>query len=361
MAAHYALEIRDDRSIYTLSGELDARAANALWRSVHLEFAPCERLVVDLRRLRSCHHDARAIMVEVHRIWAERARHIAYLSTDARLCGLSLWIIRAAGDETARALGSESQLQEWVGRSSGRVDGIRTAPGDRGRVLPPRPTPPSPAEWSSTQEARWAMQIILGMRPPWFDDLVRTHGFPGLKRWSDTIQRSVDSLTERHGELSAQTLLGLGAFWNGCLYCARGHLLAANLLHFESTGRMFPLSEEDVLRWRNSTQDAALAEIEKRFQGSEREDIGELVLRQGRLALGQSTAAGDEATIGALAQAESAWAMVNACPRAQESARVPPLHPRLSRDRQLLERYRQARRETSMARAVAYGGRSLST
>jgi hypothetical protein len=361
MAGH-ALDIREDRSIYTLTGDFDARAANALWRSVHLELGPCERLVVDLRRLRSCHHEARKVLVEVHRIWAERARHVAYLSTDPRWCGLSLWIMRAAGDGSGKTLGSETQLEEWVSRCTGRADHVPRASSEHGRSVAPRPTPASTSEWSGSQQAHWAMQIILGMRPPWFDDMVRMHGFPGLKRWSDGIQRAMGSLVERHGELDAQVLLGTAAFWSGCLYCASGHLLAASLLYFESTRRMLPLNEDDPLRWRRGTQDNVLIEMEERLSGADLDALAEMVALQGRIKLGRVTADGDDPTTRALGQAESAWAMINACPRAQENTRVPPLHPRLARDRQLVEAYRQARRETVAAsRTAAYGNnRSIS-
>jgi hypothetical protein len=363
MAGH-AFDIREDRSIYALTGDFDARAANALWRSVHLELAPCERLVVDLRRLRSCHHEARKVLVEVHRIWAERARHLAYLSTDPRWSGLSLWIMRAAGDSSGKTLGSETQLEEWVS-STGRANQGARAPSDQGRAVAPRPTPsPSPAgssEGSGNQQAHWAMQLVLGVRPPWFDDMIRAHGFPGLKRWSDLIQRSMNSLVERHGEIDAQVLLGTAAFWSGCLYCASGHLLAASLLYFESTRRLLPLSEDDPLRWRRGTQDNVLIEMEERLSGADLDTLAETVALHGRIKLGRVTADGDDPTTRAIDLAEGAWAMINACPRAQESTRVPPLHPRLVRDRQLLEAYRQARREPAAAgKPAAYGNRGIS-
>jgi hypothetical protein len=372
MAGH-AFDIREDRSIYTLTGDFDARAANALWRSVHLEFGPCERLVVDLRRLRSCHHEARKVLVEVHRIWAERARHLAYLSTDPRWSGLSLWIMRAAGDGSGRTLGSEIQLDEWV-RTTARQNHGSRAGSDQGRAVAPKPTPSpsSSSDWSGINHGygqgqgqghgHWAMQIVLSQRPPWFDDMIRTHGFPGLKRWSDGIQRAMDGLVERHGELDAQVLMGTAAFWSGCLYCASGHLLAASLLYFESTRRLLPLSESDPRRWRADTKDNVLIEMEERLSRADLDTLAETVALQGRIKLGRVTADGDDPTTLAIDQAEVPWAMVNACPRAQEDTRVPALHPRLSRDRQLLEAYRQARREAAGAAktTAAYGSRSVS-
>lgn len=358
MAGH-ALDIREDRCIYTLTGEFDARAANALWRSVHLELAPCERLVIDLRRLRSCHHEARKVLVEVHRIWAERARHVAYLSTDPRWCGMSLWIMRAAGDSSGKTLGSESQVEEWVSRSTGRADQGGRAASDPGRSVAAVPAPASASDWSGNHQTHWAMQIILGMRPPWFDDIVRMHGFLGLRRWSDAIQRATASLVERHGELDAHVLLGTGAFWAGCTYCACGHLLAANLVYFEGTRRLLPISEDEPQRWLETTKDNALIDMEERLAGDDLDALAEIVALQGRIKLGRVTADEDDPTTRGIGQAESAWAMINACPRARESTRVPPLHPRLTRDRQLLDAYRQARREAVAAsRSAAYLGRS---
>lgn len=351
MAGHYALENFDDHSVYTLSGDFDARVTKALWLSVQREFTDCERLLVDLRKLRSCHHDARPILLEVHRIWAERAQHVAYLATDPRIRGLSLWLVRTAGDNDAKNLGSEAQVKEWLGRGDRRSGPIVPATTEQERALPLRgPAPPPPAERNNNQTARWAMQIVLGLRPPWFDELVRIHGFPGLKRWSDTVQLAVETLTEHHGELLAQVLLGLGALWNGCLYCSRGHLLAANLLYFESTRCLFPLCEEEVPRWHSSSEDAVLTEIEECLEGDELRSIGELVLLQGRIKLGRVAVAGDDATARALVQAESAWTLINGCGRPHEGAQVPPLHPRLSRDWQIQTAYRQARRQSGVHR-----------
>lgn len=356
MAGH-ALDIREDRSTYTLSGDYDARAANALWRTVHLELAPCERLVVDLRKLKSCHHEARKVLVDVHRIFTERARHVAYLATDPRWSGLSLWIMRAAGDESSKTLGSESQLDAWV-------DGTRPAPAPKpaaepGRSVTGTPEPAKSSGWSGVQPSHWAMQIVLAVRPPWFDDMVRMHGFPGLKRWSEAVQRAVDGLAERHGELDAHVLLGTAAFWSGCMYCASGHLLAAALLYFESTRSLLPIGEDDPARWRRATKDNALIDMEERLSGADLDALAELVALHGRIKLGRVTADSDDPTTIAIGQAEGAWAMLNMCPRAQENARVPALHPRLSRDRQLLDAYRQARRETAMpGRMAAYRGHS---
>lgn len=364
MAGH-ALDIREDRSIYTLSGDYDARAANALWRSVHLDFAPCERLVVDLRRLRSCHHEARKVLVDVHRIWAERARLVAYLSTDPRWCGLSLWIMRAAGDSSGKTLGSESQVEEWVGSGKNvRPASVARPASEPGRSVAARPTTSASRseEWSGIQPAHWSLQIILGIRPPWFDDMVRIHGFPGLKRWSAAIQRAVDSLVELHGELEAHVLLGTAAFWSGCTYCASGHLLAASLLYFEGTKKLLPIGEEDPVRWRKATKDNALIDMEERLASVDLDALAEKVALHGRIKLGRVTADGDDPTTVSIGHAESAWAMLNVCPRAQESTRVPALHPRLARDRQLLDAYRQARREPVAAAASRpaplYGSRS---
>jgi hypothetical protein len=348
MAGHYALEILDDRSVYTLSGDFDARVTKALWRSVQREFTTCERLLIDLRRLRSCHHDARPILLEVHRIWAERAQHVAYLATDPRIRGLSLWLVRTAGDNDAKNLGSEAQVDEWMGRGDRRSGPIVPVTVEQERPLPLRGPAPTPTDQSSSQTARWAMQIVLGLRPPWFDELVRIHGFPGLKRWSDAVQLAVETLTEHHGELLAQVLLGLSALWNGCLYCSRGHLLAANLLYFESTKGLFPLCEDEVSRWHGSSEDAVLTEIEERLESDELRGMGELVLLQGRIKLGRVAVAGDDATAHALVQAESAWTLINGCGRPPESAQVPPLHPRLSRDWQIQTAYRQARRQSGV-------------
>src|SRR5690606_5840876 len=153
--------------------------------------------------------------------------------------------------------------------------------------------------------------------------------------------------------------LGTGAFWSDCMYCASGHLLAANLLYFESTRSLLPISEDEPQRWREDTRDNALIDMEERLAGVDLDALAEIVALQGRIKLGRVTADPADPPTGGIAQAEGAWPMINACPRARENARVPPLRPRLSRDRQLSDAYRRARRKALAAsRSAAYIGRS---
>ncbi len=343
MAGHYALEISGDLCTYLLSGDFDARSARALQHSAEHELPACRHLVVDLRGLRACHPGARSLLVGVHTTWASRAERIAYLATEARFRGLSLWIMHMAGDENAKAVGSQAQVTRWLGAREGRQEqAFRTLVGSNNTPpIRPRRIRVSHAEQAATQAASWAMQILLGYRPPWFDELVRTHGFLGLRRWTDAVQSAVSALTERHGDFKAQTLLGLCAFWNGCTYCSRGHLLASNLLYFESTNRLFPLPETEVMRWRRTDDDQVLREFEQHL-GGEFDDLRDLVRLQFHIKMG--AAPNGDATARILHETEAAWALVSECSITDDGHTMPPpLHPRLARDRELLEHYHQAR------------------
>ncbi|ACY17068.1 hypothetical protein [Haliangium ochraceum] len=390
MAGPYEFEIQEAYSVYTLTGEFDTRAAHALRRSAQSELVACERLVIDLRKLRNVHQEARVMLADIHRIWAEKAERVAYLATDARLRGLSLWVVRTAGDRRAKALGSPSQMETWL-RSSGASAPRASAPSGNvawpkgnssssgvhpagptaitavvagsgehsaataattvqaapsSRAAAPvngyaRATPTGSSDDPSS--ARWVAQLILGLRPPWFGELIRTHGFAEFERWSDSIQQAIEVATQHHGEIDAQLLLAFTSLWSGCTYCARGHLLAANLIYYETKQSLFPLAEAEVLAWRRLDKERLLSMLGHRITDTELEPMRTLLFQASRIERGRETDPGDEPVVHALTQAATAWTMVGACRNSDATPGVPPLHPRLARDRQLLDSYRRAR------------------
>ncbi|MBX2801551.1 MAG: hypothetical protein KTR31_27995 [Myxococcales bacterium] len=79
------------------------------------------------------------------------------------------------------------------------------------------------------------------------EELVRTHGWRDAGRVGAKVGAALATLEERFGVADAQLLVAFAAFWEGCTYCSRGHLLASNVLRHHHEGRLFPVTPEELL------------------------------------------------------------------------------------------------------------------
>jgi hypothetical protein len=89
-------------------------------------------------------------------------------------------------------------------------------------------------------------QSAQGFHLSFTDELVREHGIKGFFKFGAASEACWNDILKHFGELDAHLLASMASFWNGCDYCAHGHMLAHNLLIYEETGQLFPLDEETV-------------------------------------------------------------------------------------------------------------------
>ena len=78
---------------------------------------------------------------------------------------------------------------------------------------------------------------------PFNEEMVRTLGAKGFFAWAGAATSSMDPLVAKYGGFSAQLLTAVVAMLNGCTYCGKGHLYAANLHYFKATGKLLGLDE----------------------------------------------------------------------------------------------------------------------
>lgn len=353
-SANHRIEINDDRHVYALMGTLDINAVDALRRSISPDHTPCRHLVVDLRELQHCTREARRALVDVHRVWSKNAHRIAYLATEPRIRGLSLWIMHMAGDDEAKAVGSEASLKQWLESDKGRQAGAFATLG----IKRPPPFTARRETLGLTQRAVsrafvWMAKFSVGEPLEWVSEIIRVHGVAGLMRWTKTLQKALDRLSNHYGDLYAQTLFGLSAMWNGCRSCSRGHLLSANMLYFEATKKLFPLPDTLALTWQHMNDSEAIVDILDRLEGID--DLDELrtliaqyyELRQGTLSQEES------AEIEYLREVDALWTLFNECSIVQPlEPTVTPRMPKHYRKRDVLAAYKAARakHEAALAR-----------
>lgn len=101
-------------------------------------------------------------------------------------------------------------------------------------------------------------RLFVGYRTPFLDEVVRRHGLRGSAARLRQAQAIADALEHGLGERDAHLLIGCASLWNGCQFCALGHIHAANLAHFRDTAELFPLDEDELARRLHDDTDAAL-------------------------------------------------------------------------------------------------------
>lgn len=330
-----------------LSGHIDLALIEGLKAAVDAwQPDPETGLIVDLREARDFDPDARRALVEVHRALADKVRRQTYLAGSSRLRGLSLWVMHMAGDVTARAVGSGAQAKRWLAGDKGRLEvsfgkvGVESVPpralrGIGGGKL-------SFAERLGSTAIGWISRLTVGYWPAFTREMVRTYGLDGVERWGRAVEKTINTLSERYGDETAQGLIAMAAMWNGCAYCTTGHLYAVNLLYFKRTGELFPIDEREVPRWYTLTDERLVDRIVGRLEGDAFADLARLIRRQYRMRLeGDALEPTEDDAFIELANA--AFDLVNECSIVIEAANVPPLHEGAARNRGVQKAYAQKR------------------
>lgn len=346
-SASWQLDDDDRPARLTLRGHLDPASVAALRAGVlDWEPPPDLPLVVDLGAVTGYDPDARAALVDVHRLIAGKIGRHVYLARSARIRGLSLWVLHMAGDLDGRPVGSDNQALAWLGETRNRLDNAFTTVLGEGRT-PPRARHGAPprltlAERVGAQSISWLVRITQGYWPAFTRELVRTYGLDGMRQWGEVVETTAKGLTERFGDENAQVVIGMSAVWNGCAYCTVGHLYAANILYFRRTGRLFPIDEREVPRWHTLTDERLEASTLERLADDEFKDLHRILSRQFQLRR-EGPAAVEDDDDRLIIGANAAWDLVNECSILVESGHIPPLHSAAARARGVQRAYAQKR------------------
>jgi hypothetical protein len=204
-------------------------------------------------------------------------------------------------------------------------------------------------ERAFVKTSRALADLSIGYHVTFDEELIRQHGISGFLKWGRTTEAAYAEIEKALGPEKAHLVAAFASFFNGCDYCAWGHLFATNLFYFERTGTLHPIDEQEVHGMMGLGDTAVLAELSKRLTGDFADDL-RLVLRQYELRDGASSgAASDEDRL--LLKSIGLFEWVNEC-SITVNAPAPPMD-RIARKKALLAAYEAARRPSRAAREKA--------
>lgn len=191
------------------------------------------------------------------------------------------------------------------------------------------------------------LRLTYGSEVAFAEELVAQYGVFGYIAYARATYPIWFQLAEFFTERDANLVASFASFWNGCDYCAYGHLYAYNLMYFQETGKLFPVDEQEVMDLL-SLRDAQIIEaLRGRLAGPEHQRAREFLERQYELKLGKAVAATE--TDAMLNKSLAYYDWVNEC-SIMFDAPAPPLGT-VGRNKALMKRYADARAPERAKRA----------
>lgn len=185
---------------------------------------------------------------------------------------------------------------------------------------------------------RWLADQSIGYYIDFDEELVRQHGIIGFFKWSKSTAAATNALEQGFGSERMHLVAGFASFFNGCDYCAWGHLFALNLEYFKRTGQLYPIDEVEVLELMQRGDASVMEELERRLAGEP--DHLRLIKRQAVVRdAPPGMALNDEDKL--LVKSVALFEWINEC-SIVVNAPAPPMG-RIARQKDLIARYREAR------------------
>lgn len=175
-----------------------------------------------------------------------------------------------------------------------------------------------------------------GYTIPFLEEMLRHYSVAEVFRIFGACTKIANALTHRYGPRDANVLIGFAAVWNGCRFCSRGHIWAANLYHLRDTGELFPLDDADVHAMQRMPDEELLSKTLGLLQDSQYARLRQLLQRQYHLKRGEAVGSTDEDDF--LRAAIAAWDWMVECTIVVDDTGDVPADP-ISSDRALLDRY----------------------
>lgn len=179
------------------------------------------------------------------------------------------------------------------------------------------------------------------------EELIRQHGIAGFFRWAAQTEKATNELIATFGETRFHLIACFGSLWNGCDYCAYGHMLALNLCIYRDTQQLFPIDETEVIQILRMRDSEVLTFLDERL-GQSHPDFAKLVRRQHDLRVADGPMQGEDAM---LMKSIALYEWINECSITVD-APSPPLGP-VAKESALRTRYEAARAELRKTKAGA--------
>ncbi|GEM_PF-752346 len=198
----------------------------------------------------------------------------------------------------------------------------------------------------------WVMRkfagVTLGYAVSFDEEIMRQHGVTGFFKFARATSQGYADLEKKFGNELAHLLAAFSSFFNGCDYCAWGHLYATNLIYFDRTDQLYPIDETEVRDLMMMRDREVLAELERRL-GTVAPEHFRLLKRQQEVRFAEGPSNGEEDRL--LVRSIALYEWVNECSIVSESP-APPLDV-VAKKHDLIARYNARRQPERDARVHA--------
>jgi hypothetical protein len=280
----------------------------------------------------------------LHAAWRAAGYLVTYRATVPATRGLCVAAMHRAGDLDGRAIGDLLPVSSRGEPGAGRV---RTALDTLKVEAQPSVRPSTLVTRAAAAAAGLVQDIQVGYREPFLEHIFRTFAIAGATAVGNAVEASVAALTTRWGERTAWILVAFSSQGRGCPHCSFGFMYAANLMHFRDTQTLGPIDEREMVLSLAWTDAETRRWVQERLASGPWADALAPLEQLWALRDGAAATSDDDRL---LVHILAAWTLVTECSLQVRIGEVPPLHPRLVRDRRLQRDYRAARsaRETPL-------------
>ncbi len=172
------------------------------------------------------------------------------------------------------------------------------------------------------------------------EEMIRHRGLGEYLKSLVYLSKHWIRINKQFGQENAHILAFYSSLWNGCIYCGYGHLYAHNLNVFQRTGKLFPLSEQEIEQYMRTRDEDLLDLVRSRLTDPEFAEQRRLIERLYAARM-DTLEPGNPEEDELLRLSIPYYSFINECSIVVEE-KGPPMG-KVAKDKALIDRYQQAR------------------
>lgn len=172
------------------------------------------------------------------------------------------------------------------------------------------------------------------------EEMIRHRGLGEYLKSLVYLSKHWIRINKQFGQENAHILAFYSSLWNGCVYCGYGHLYAHNLNVFQRTGKLFPLSEQEIEQYMRTRDEDLLDLVRSRLTDPEFAEQRRLIERLYAARM-DTLEPGNPEEDELLRLSIPYYSFINECSIVVDE-KGPPMG-KVAKDKALIERYQQAR------------------